>query len=174
MILLGLGSNLPGPWGPPADMLAGALEALEREGIRIALRSGFLLSAPLGRTAQPEFANAVVAVETYLPPLALLARCHRIERLGGRRRHQRWGPRTLDIDLLAYHGVIMNRGTGSAAMAARAPLVLPHPGIEQRAFVLVPLEEIAPGWHHPVTGQSPSAMLRRLGVQRQGAVLGSL
>lgn len=174
MILLGLGSNLAGPWGDPSGMLAGAIEALEGQGIDVGLRSTFLLSAPFGVTAQPEFANAVVAVTSHLPPRALLARCHRVERMAGRRRRQRWGPRTLDIDLLAYHNVIMNRGARSAPVGSYAPLILPHPGIELRPFVVVPLAEIAPRWHHPVTGRTPAAMLRTLGLQREGAVLATL
>ena len=174
MIILGLGSNLPGPWGDPSDMLSGAIEALEGVSVRVHARSSFLLSAPFGVTGQPVFANAVVAVEAHLPPRALLARCHRVERMAGRERRKRWGPRTLDIDLLAYHDVIMNRHVRLAPAAPFAPLVLPHPGIEHRPFVLEPLAEIAPRWHHPVTRLTPAAMLRRLGLQREGAVLSVL
>ena len=155
-------------------MLTGAIEALESEDVRVGLRSSFLLSAPFGVTGQPEFANAVIAVEAHFPPRALLARCHRVERTAGRERRKRWGPRTLDIDLLAYHDVIMNRHARPSLAAPFAPLVLPHPGIEHRPFVLVPLAEIAPRWHHPVTGLTPAAMLRRLGLQREGAILSVL
>lgn len=174
MIILGLGSNLPGPWGDPPDMLTGAIDALEHIGVRVASRSSFLVSAPYGVAGQPEFANAVIAVDTHLPPRALLARCHRVERMAGRERRKRWGPRTLDIDILAYRDVIMNRDARVAPATPYTPLILPHPGIAYRPFVLVPLAEIAPRWHHPVTGLTPAAMLRALGPQREGAVLSTL
>jgi len=155
-------------------MLTGAIDALEDVGVSVSARSSFMLSAPFGVTGQPVFANAVIAVEAHLPPRALLARCHRVERMAGRERRKRWGPRTLDIDLLSYRRMIMNRHARPAPATSFAPLVLPHPGIEHRPFVLVPLAEIAPRWHHPVTGLTPAGMLRRLGLQREGAVLSVL
>ena len=172
MIILGLGSNLPGPWGDPSDMLSGAIEALEDVGVRVHSRSSFLLSAPFGVTGQPVFANAVVVVEAHPPPRALLARCHRVERMAGRERRKRWGPRTLDIDLLAYHDVIMNRHVRPAPAGAFAPLVLPHPGIEHRPFVLEPLAEIAPRWRHPVTGLTAKTMLSALDTDKGGKIIG--
>jgi len=155
-------------------MLSGAIEALGAVDIRVSKRSSFMLSAPFGVTGQPVFANAVIAVEAHFPPRALLARCHRVERMAGRERRKRWGPRTLDIDLLCYRNMIMNRHARPAPAAPFSPLVLPHPGIEHRPFVLVPLAEIAPRWHHPVTSLTAAAMLRRLGLQREGAVLSVL
>ena len=97
-----------------------------------------------------------------MPPEALLTRCQRIERLAGRRRGRRWGARVLDIDILDWHGVI-RRGCSR--------LILPHPEIAARAFVLEPLREIAPRWHHPLNGLTPVQMLNRVRA-REGRVSG--
>ncbi len=164
MILLGLGSNVGGPWGSPGATLRRALSELESADIAVAAVSRLYLTAPFGRTNQPAFVNAVAAVRSHLPPPALLERCHRIERAAGRIRRQRWGPRTLDIDLLDYRGrIATNAGMVRSDLARPLPLSLPHPGIAERAFVLVPLDEIAPFWHHPVTGATARQLLLRLG-----------
>lgn len=162
MILVALGSNRPGPWGGPEETVRQALARLDGGGIRLRRASRLVISAPFGITAQPPFVNAVAEVETALPPEALLARLHLIERMAGRRRTLRWGPRTLDLDLLDYHGLV------------RPPPgrpVLPHPGIAERIFVLAPLAEIAPRWRHPVTRQTVGAMLRRLDPAGEGGLL---
>jgi 2-amino-4-hydroxy-6-hydroxymethyldihydropteridine diphosphokinase len=99
-------------------------------------RSSDYLTPPWGVTDQPPFVNVCIAVETVLSPQALLARAQAVERTFGRDRsqEQRWGPRPLDIDILAYDDVVLD-----------APeLTLPHPRLLERAFVLVPLAEIAP------------------------------
>lgn len=162
MILIGLGSNQTGPWGNPHATLLRALCLLNRGGLRLKQHSRLLVSAPFGRTDQPDFVNAVAEIATALPERPLLARLHAIERMAGRRRALRWGPRTLDLDLLDYHGLIQG-GT--------RPPVLPHPGMPERIFVLAPLAEIAPRWRHPVTHRTAAAMLRRLGARREGAEL---
>jgi 2-amino-4-hydroxy-6-hydroxymethyldihydropteridine diphosphokinase len=105
--------------------------------------------------------NAVAEVESRLSPEALLKRLHIIERLAGRRRTLRWGPRTLDLDLIDYHGVIRRS----------APPVLPHPGIAERIFVLAPIAEIAPHWRHPETRLTAAAMLKKLDHEGQGRLL---
>lgn len=162
MIVIALGSNRPGPWGNPRAMVAEALNRLSRGGMRLKRASRLLVSAPFGNTGQPPFVNAVALVETALPPKALLQRLHAIERQGGRRRTLRWGPRTLDLDLIDYHGLVQ---------AAPAMPVLPHPGIADRIFVLLPLAEIAPRWRHPVTRRTAAAMLARLDPRGEGAEL---
>ena len=148
MILIGLGSNMDGPWGNPEATVHRALRALDEGPIRLVRRSRLVVSAPFGRKNQPPFVNAVAQVESHLPPEALMRRLHAIEHAGGRRRRQRWGPRTLDLDLLDYHGLIR-----------RHPVVLPHPGISERDFVLAPIAEIAPRWRHPLSRASARAML---------------
>lgn len=162
MILIALGSNTTGPWGNPRETVSRALVELNMGGLRLRRASRFLVSAPFGRTDQPPFVNAVAAIETSLPPEALLAKLHHIERLAGRRRTLRWGPRTLDLDLIDYHGRIQREP---------ARPVLPHPGIAHRIFVLSPLNDIAPGWRHPITHQTAAVMLQQLDPAGEGAEL---
>ena len=118
--------------------------------------------------------NGVVAVASHRSPEALMRLCHRVERAAGRARGTRWGSRTLDLDLVAYHEVVLNparRGVHRWRATDRVPLTVPHPDLEARAFVLVPLREIAPNWHHPVTGLTADGMLRRLRHGGEGRIL---
>jgi 2-amino-4-hydroxy-6-hydroxymethyldihydropteridine diphosphokinase len=129
-VLLGLGGNL----GDPAATIAAALTRLDRGGVRILRRSGFYRTAPWGVADQPDFVNLCAAAETALSPQAPLALIHSIEADLGRERRERWGPRPIDIDILTY---------GDTAMDEPG-LTIPHPRLTERAFVLVPLAEIAP------------------------------
>jgi 2-amino-4-hydroxy-6-hydroxymethyldihydropteridine diphosphokinase len=162
MILIGLGSNMDGPWGSPEATVLRALRALDEGPIRLLRRSRLIVSSPFGQKNQPPFVNAVAQVESYLPPEALMRRLHAIEHAGGRRRRQRWGPRTLDLDLLDYHGLIRHH-----------PVVLPHPGIAERDFVLAPIAEIAPRWRHPVSRASARKMFHGRHA-RGGEVIGAV
>jgi 2-amino-4-hydroxy-6-hydroxymethyldihydropteridine diphosphokinase len=128
---LALGSNL----GNRAEALAGARAMLEGSGLRIAAASRVYESAPWGVVDQPPFLNQVVEVETTLTPRELLQRCHEIERQLGRVRSARWGPRTIDVDILLYGAVRMSE----------PDLIIPHPQLPRRAFVLVPLAELNAG-----------------------------
>jgi len=163
MILIGIGSNLEGPWGPPHDTVRRAVVALDAAPLRLLKASRAIVTAPYGRTDQPDFVNAVAEIETGLEPGALLERLHAIEAGAGRRRTLHWGPRTLDLDLLDYHGLVV---PGEAGEPGRA-LMLPHPGIPERAFVLEPIAEIAPHWRHPILGLTARALLRRLRERQQ-------
>lgn len=128
---LGLGSNI----GDKAAMLAAAIERLDAwPGIRVIARSGDYRTPPWGETDQDWFLNAAVGVETTLAPHDLLEACLAIESALGRVRERRWGPRIIDIDVLHYAG----------AEVSDERLVLPHRFVRERAFVLVPLSEIAP------------------------------
>lgn len=134
---VGLGSNLD----DPVAQLHRALAALAKlPGTRLVTRSSFYRNPPMGPQAQPDFVNAVAGLLTTLPALDLLAALQAIEDAQGRRRDgPRWGPRTLDLDLLVF---------GDRQLASEA-LTLPHPGLAARPFVLVPLHEIAPGLRLP-------------------------
>lgn len=128
---LGLGSNV----GDKAAMIAGAVARLgATAGIRVAARSSDYRTPPWGDTDQDWFLNGAVAIDTDLSPHALLDACLAIEAELGRVRERRWGPRRIDIDVLHYAG----------AAVSDERLVLPHRFVRERAFVLVPLEEIAP------------------------------
>jgi 2-amino-4-hydroxy-6-hydroxymethyldihydropteridine diphosphokinase len=129
-VLLGFGGNL----GDPAATIEAALARLNAAGVIIQARSGFYLTPPWGPVAQPDFINLCALAETGLPPRALLALTQGLERAFGREPGPRWGPRPLDIDILDYDGLVLEQ----------ADLVLPHPRMCERAFVVVPLAEIAP------------------------------
>lgn len=160
MIVVALGSNQQGPWGSPAEAVRRALAELDRDGLKLVKASRLMVSSPFGRTGQPPFVNAVARIETHLPPDALMRKLHAIERQAGRRRLARWGPRTLDLDLVDYRGLVTLKA---------AKLRLPHPGIAERIFVLKPLAEIAPRWKHPVSLKSAAQMLRGLDPHGEGA-----
>jgi 2-amino-4-hydroxy-6-hydroxymethyldihydropteridine diphosphokinase len=134
---VGLGSNL----GHPVAQLRGALAALGGlPGTRLVARSALYRNPPMGPPDQPEYVNAVAALLTTLTAGELLRALQQIESDFGRKRgEQRWGPRTLDLDLLLY---------GDLQLASDE-LILPHPGLATRPFVLIPLSEIAPALRLP-------------------------
>jgi 2-amino-4-hydroxy-6-hydroxymethyldihydropteridine diphosphokinase len=129
-VLLGLGGNL----GDVPATIATALDRLQASGVRILARSSLYRTAPWGKTDQPAFINACVLGDTELRPRALLDRILAVEAELGRERAERWGPRTIDIDILDYDGIVLDD----------PGLTLPHPRFAERAFVLVPLAGIAP------------------------------
>jgi 2-amino-4-hydroxy-6-hydroxymethyldihydropteridine diphosphokinase len=144
-IFIALGANLPSAdYGAPRATLEAALALLAREGMTILQRSSWWQTGPQPASEQPDFINGVIEVETALPPAELLAVLHRVESACGRVRHERWEARVLDLDLIDYRG---ERRAGEGG-----PPVLPHPRLSERLFVLVPLQEIAPDWRHPVSG----------------------
>jgi 2-amino-4-hydroxy-6-hydroxymethyldihydropteridine diphosphokinase len=132
--LVGLGGNV-------GHVRATLDEAVHRfadgSNVKLRARSSDYRTRPWGVTNQPAFINCAIAVETALSPRALLAHAFEVERTLGRdrSREKRWGPRAIDIDLLAYDDLVVNE----------PDLILPHPRLFERAFVLVPLAEIAPG-----------------------------
>lgn len=153
MILIALGGNV----GDANAMLEKARAAMEQRGIRIVRASRVIQTPALLPPGAPAawdqaYANQVVAVETPLDPLPLLAALKAIEQALGRIDCGRWGPREIDLDLLA-HG---------EAVLTHEQLILPHPGIAGRRFVLEPLQEIVPDWRHPHTGKSAAMMLAEL------------
>jgi 2-amino-4-hydroxy-6-hydroxymethyldihydropteridine diphosphokinase len=164
MLLLALGANLPGPWGSPSETMRRAKRELADAGLHTVRSSQAYATAPVGPGRQAPYLNAVLLTEARLPPAALLRLVKQIERRAGRRPGRRWGPRSLDIDVLDYGG----RRMGWPAWE-REPgrLILPHPEMHERAFVLVPLLEVAPHWRHPVLGVSGRSLLARLPRQRR-------
>ena len=164
MILVALGGNLATLFGTPLSTLKAALAQMPDYGIDVSRCSSFYKTPAVTPDAQPPYVNAVAVVETAMPASELLSALHRIEAQFGRRRQTRWAARTLDLDLLDYGGeVVIDSGPrGLEAGVGPLPLALPHPGIPERGFVLVPLAEVAPEWRHPVMGESAAELLRRL------------
>jgi 2-amino-4-hydroxy-6-hydroxymethyldihydropteridine diphosphokinase len=146
--VLALGANL----GDAASTLRSAVAALSAEpGIEVRAVSGVWQTPPVGGPEQPDYLNAVLLARTRLSPRDLLAACHRIEAEHGRRREVRWGPRTLDIDVITY-----------ADLEVSAPdLQLPHPRAAERAFVLAPWNQADPDAVVPGTAGGPVADLLR-------------
>jgi 2-amino-4-hydroxy-6-hydroxymethyldihydropteridine diphosphokinase len=157
MILLGLGANLPSTAGSPATTLRAALRRLANIAIVPSVVSQFYVSPAWPDPRDPAFVNAVATLETALEPMQLLDCLHRVEAEFGRVRSVRNAPRTLDLDLLDYHGRV-----------EAGPPQLPHPRIAERGFVLVPLREVAPEWRHPVTGQAITSLVRGVASAHSG------
>ncbi|MGM8898059.1 MULTISPECIES: 2-amino-4-hydroxy-6-hydroxymethyldihydropteridine diphosphokinase [unclassified Psychrobacter] len=132
---VGLGSNLANELGSPIEHLQQALALMRAHQQIYDVRvSSFYASAPMGPQDQPDFVNAVAGFETTLPPFALLAFCQQLEEQAKRARIRRWGERSLDVDILLY----------GEAQIAEPQLTIPHAGLLERNFVLIPLRELAP------------------------------
>lgn len=160
---IGMGANIASAAGEPDATLAAAAERLVSLG-RVVGRSSLYSTEPVGLAEQPRFANAVVSLETGLAPRTLLMRLLALEREFGRDRASGIlnGPRTLDLDILLMGDLCLHE----------AGLVIPHPRIADRAFVLVPLNEIAPEAVEPVSRKTVAELLHRLQEKDAGGVHG--
>ncbi|MDR3510917.1 MAG: 2-amino-4-hydroxy-6-hydroxymethyldihydropteridine diphosphokinase [Caulobacteraceae bacterium] len=155
-VLIALGSSLGGRFGSSAAVVSAAVDQLAGAGFQILARSSLWRSASWPDPTQPDYINALVIVETPLGPAQTLARLHEIEAVFGRERGVANAPRVLDLDLIA-HG---------RTVSGEAGLLLPHPRAAERLFVMGPLAEIAPGWRHPVSGETAAALAAGASVGR--------
>jgi 2-amino-4-hydroxy-6-hydroxymethyldihydropteridine diphosphokinase len=158
--LIALGTNMPfGDLAGPG-LLEAALSAIGDAGVKVLKQSNFWTSPAwppphAGEGVQPDFVNAVALTELGPGgPDELYAVLAGIERTFGRKRRERWGPRTLDLDIVDFAGLVRTGGAGE--------LTLPHPEAHERPFVLAPLAEIAPDWRHPVWRKTAAALLAEL------------
>ncbi len=172
-VLVALGANCPGPWGAPRETLARALLELARHGVAVKALSALYETAAIGQARQLPYLNAVALLQTSKPPAALLRLLKQVERRAGRRGGRPWGARTLDLDLVDYKGIVQNwrAKRPDVAKGGQRPLVLPHPLMQERPFVLRPLLDVAPGWRHPVWRSSGRELWQRVASKREGRVL---
>jgi len=152
-IYIALGANLPSAGRSPAETLALALDALRARGVTVVARSSDWHSPAWPDPTAPAYVNAVAEVATQLGPRALLDLLHEIEAEFGRVRHVRWESRVLDLDLLDYRG---------GRYCDEAGMEVPHPRMTDRAFVLLPLAEIAPNWCEVGTGKPIATLIAAL------------
>jgi len=178
--LIALGGNMETDVGSPQKTLSAAISRLSENQIGVRAISRFFGTPCFPVGAGPDFVNAAIAVDFDGSPAQLLEQLHRVEADFLRKRDQRWGMRTLDLDLLAVGQQVLPDVSGfeswlqlpteQQAQQAPAELILPHPRIQDRAFVLVPLCDIAPKWRHPVLGRTVSEMCAALPVDDIAAV----
>uniref|UniRef100_A0A2A4YRH1 2-amino-4-hydroxy-6-hydroxymethyldihydropteridine pyrophosphokinase n=1 Tax=OCS116 cluster bacterium TaxID=2030921 RepID=A0A2A4YRH1_9PROT len=184
MIILSLGSNLPSKWGKRMETLSWAIEQLGAYRIDIIRQSAAYGSPPMTLNSKnslnahmatqqtiddddlPDlyYVNINLMVKTSKGPAQLLYCLKQIEQAAGRAPGKRWASRPLDIDIIDYKGVICGAGIeyNQRKHAGFLPLTLPHPGLCKRAFVLKPLWQIAPFWHHPQNGKTASQLINTL------------
>ncbi|WP_456388352.1 2-amino-4-hydroxy-6-hydroxymethyldihydropteridine diphosphokinase [Profundibacter sp.] len=167
--IIGLGANISVHEGDLSQTLQAGLDMLAGEGVEIQSVSRFYSTPCFPVGAGPDYVNAAALLRVEQTAVDLLSRLHKVEDSMGRERIMRWGQRTLDLDLLAFGdeiapdlaGYLRWRDLPVEEQSRRAPeqLILPHPRLQDRAFVLVPMADIAPDWLHPVTQLSTRQML---------------
>jgi 2-amino-4-hydroxy-6-hydroxymethyldihydropteridine diphosphokinase len=161
MIFIGIGGNLLSKnFGSTPEVLAKALQVIDEKVCAVVRCSPLYRSAPVPVTDQPDYINAVFELSTDISASDLLNRLHEVEAEFGRVRTVINAARTLDLDLLIYHDhVIENKGENN--------LTVPHPRMDERAFVLLPLRDLVPDWVHPVIGWTIEELIRDLAADQR-------
>jgi len=178
--LVALGANVPSRYGTPWETVLAALRRLEKSSLKVEKASRIYATPCFPKDSGPDYVNAAAAVCGMAEAHAVLKVLSEIEMEFGRRRDTRWGRRTLDLDLIAVGDMVVPdtetqskwRNLSPEIQRLEAPdgLILPHPRLQDRAFVLVPLFEIVPEWRHPVTGLTVAQMLDSLPKDEKSAI----
>jgi len=179
--LVALGANLPLGEAAPEAVLRRALTLLDDRETAVAAVSPFYRTPAYPSGSGPDFVNAAALLRTTLAAAELLARLHAVEARLGRTRKWRWEPRVVDLDLLAMGDAILPDAATQSAWAGLSPeaqrasapdrLILPHPRLQERGFVLVPLADVAADWRHPVLGRTVAEMLAALPVESLSGIV---
>ena len=179
--MIAMGANIAASMAENVAEIRIAIDECKRFGLVCRSVSSLWRTPAYPPGSGPDYVNACALIDSDLPPQGVLEALHAIESARGRVRVQRWGARVLDLDLLGWGDAILpDRGTLDAWMTlapdrqrTEAPdrLILPHPRLHQRAFVLVPLAEVAPDWVHPVLGQSVRSMRDALSPAEIAAIV---
>jgi 2-amino-4-hydroxy-6-hydroxymethyldihydropteridine diphosphokinase len=163
MIIIAYGANLPSRAGDPVETFSRVVETLGGHGLRILQMSSLWETSPVDTPdEQPWYVNAVMAVDTALPPRALLEMLLSVEAQFGRVRTFKNAAKSIDLDLICYHDRVIDEGQA---------LIVPHPRMHNRAFVLLPLKEIAAGWTHPVSGLGIDALIGTIPEGQEARIL---
>ena len=165
MIFLGLGSNLPSKYGDRFTNINLAISFLEGYGIKVIKKSSFYETPSYPNKENPKFINAVILVETILPPIDLMSVLIFIEEKLERKRGKKNDPRTCDIDIIDYNSQILNLRYNNL------DLTVPHKELTLRNFILFPLQEISPTWEHPKTKEIISVLLQKLNDEDKNSIL---
>lgn len=179
-VVVALGANLTLRENGPRATLEQALEAMADRGLMIRATSRLFSTPCFPVGAGPDYVNAAALIETGLGPNEVLDMLHEIEAEFGRARQQRWGMRTLDLDLINWDDRVLpdkdvfrhwlNLPLDRQIQSAPEQLILPHPRLQDRAFVLVPMADVAPDWRHPVLDLTVTEMIERLPTADVAAV----
>ncbi|MEW2918128.1 2-amino-4-hydroxy-6-hydroxymethyldihydropteridine diphosphokinase [Ruegeria sp. ANG10] len=178
--VIALGANLNLRASGPKVTLQKAIDAILRQGVLIRAVSRFFETPCFPAGAGPDYVNAAALIETEKTPAEVLQLLHEVEHEFGRERVQRWGMRTLDLDLVCYDDLVLpdraeydrwlNLPPEVQKQQAPKQLILPHPRLQDRAFVLVPMADVAPDWRHPVLGRTVTEMVASLPTEDIEAV----
>jgi 2-amino-4-hydroxy-6-hydroxymethyldihydropteridine diphosphokinase len=171
MCLIAFGSNLFNQFTESVRVINAAIEELSSLGLVLVRTSGFYRTPAFPKDSGPDFVNGVVLCETSLAAGQVIAALHSVETLLGRTRKQRWEARVIDLDLIDFDGqIIPNRAVQAVwrelpldQQMTQTPeqLILPHPRVQDRPFVLIPMRDVVPDWADPVSGQTIDALIAR-------------